>query len=132
MIRLFETRGPLYRKAQKDGRSNHLQMMQVGPDPCDDYGGNLVVQGSLEDEIVREQNRLGRAKSQGQSGTREVATAQVDRSCGCWADADDLDHVLCLCLDHGLTLGPYASRCRGGHAHGQRSTGLLAQDSYGT
>ena len=132
VTRLCETRGVLYRRTQKDGRSNHLPMIWVGSNLCGDCCGNSEVQGKPEDEVALKQNHLGREKRQGQSGTRAVATVPGDRNCGYLADADDLGHDLYLCLDHGLILDLCVSPRREDHALGQHSTGLSTPDSYGT
>lgn len=131
MTRLFEGRGLLCRKVRSCGCSSHRLMTPVGSNLVDGCCGSFEVEENLEEEIDPEQNHLGREKSQGQSGTRVVATAPGDRNCGYWADMDGLGHDLCFSLDRGLTLGPFVSPCHGDHGLGQRSTGLSTPDSYG-
>lgn len=97
----------------------------------DDRCGSLKV-GESHGETGLEQNHLGREKSQGQSGTRVVASARGDQDCGYWADTDGRDHDLCFSLDRGLTLDLCVSPYHGDHGLGQHSTGLSTPDSYGT
>lgn len=107
-------------------------MTQVGLNLVDGCCEILEVEENLDEEIDPERNHLGREKSQGQSGTRVVATARGDRNCGYWADMDGLGHGLCFSLDRGLTLDLSVSPCHGDHGLGQHSTGLSTPDSYGT
>lgn len=57
-------------------------MTQVGLNLVDGCCEILEVEENLDEEIDPERNHLGREKSQGQSGTRVVATARGDRNCG--------------------------------------------------
>lgn len=98
----------------------------------DGHYGSSEVEENPEEEIDPERNHLGREKSQGQSGTRVVATAPNDRNYGYWADMDGLGRDLCFSLDRGLTLDLSVSPCHGDHGPGRHSTGLSTPDSYGT
>ncbi|KAJ5512211.1 hypothetical protein N7463_001763 [Penicillium fimorum] len=131
VTRLFEDRGLLYRKVRKGERSSCRLMTRVALTLVDGCCEILGVEENLDGDIDPVRNHLGREKSQGQSGTRVVATAPGDRNCGYWADMDGLGHDLCFCLDRGLTLALSVSPCHGDHGLGQHSTGLSTPDSYG-
>lgn len=107
-------------------------MTQVGLNLVDGCCESFEAEENLEEEIDPERNHLCREKSQGQSGTRVVATAPGDRNCGYWADMDGLGHDLYFSLDRGLTLDLSVSPCHGDHDLGQHSTVLSTPDSFGT